>query len=345
MAKRGPVSEVETASPARAAAGPVRLSAEYLHLVVLPTEACNFRCVYCYEDFQHKQMEPGVVRGIKGLLTSRAPRLETLHLSWFGGEPLLARGVIEDIMTHARELAKANPRLRLASEATTNGYLLTRPVAERHLDLGVTRYQISFDGPREWHDRKRVLAGGRGTFDAIWRNLQAMRDLERDFRVTVRVHVDRENAAVIPQFIDLCAAAFGSDSRFEMFIRGLSKLGGANDDTLAVFETADLDTALERLRSYALSRGLRLLEFTEADNICYAARPGSYVVRANGDLNKCTVALKHPNNRVGRILEDGTVRVDAQMMLMWMRGLVSGSSAEMKCPMKNFAEPVNSDST
>ena len=32
------------------------LSNEYLHLIVLPTEKCNFRCTYCYEDFLNGKM-------------------------------------------------------------------------------------------------------------------------------------------------------------------------------------------------------------------------------------------------------------------------------------------------
>ena len=29
------------------------LTTRRLHLILLPTEQCNFRCKYCYEDFQH----------------------------------------------------------------------------------------------------------------------------------------------------------------------------------------------------------------------------------------------------------------------------------------------------
>lgn len=315
------------------------LSNESMHLIVLPTEACNFRCTYCYEEFQYKRMEPWVVRGVKALLSRRAPQLAHLTVAWFGGEPLLAREVIEEIMSHVRDLASANPRLRVASDATTNGYLLTRSAAERLLDLGVSRYQISFDGPPEWHDRKRVLAGGRGTFDRIWSNLSTLRALDRDFTITIRVHVERENAVAIPNFIDRCAETFGADPRFELFIRGLSRLGGANDSELPVFDRSEGEAAFEKLRAYARSRGLRTAQPSPMDAVCYAARANSYVVRSNGRLNKCTVSLEHPNNQVGRIREDGTVHVDSARMVMWMRGLRSGDAGELRCPMKGYADP------
>jgi uncharacterized protein len=316
------------------------LSNESLHLVILPTESCNFRCVYCYEDFGCGRMEPRVVNGIKRLLTRRAPGLADLTLSWFGGEPLLARDVIEDVMGHVGGLAAANPALRVASDATTNGYHLTSGLADRLLDLGVTRYQISFDGPREVHDRRRVLRGGVGTFDRIWTNLLALRRLSRPFTITIRLHVDRENLEAVPRFIDGCADAFGSDSRFEIFIRGLGRLGGARDADLAVFDETEGEAIYEELRSYARSRGLRTMRPPSERPVCYAARANSYVVRADGRLNKCTVSLEHPNNQVGYIRGDGTFEVDSQKVCRWIRGLGSASPGELKCPMKGLADPA-----
>ena len=76
------------------------------------------------------------------------------------------------------------------------------------------------------------------------------------------------------------------------------------------------------------------------DSICYAAKANSFVVRANGRLNKCTVALEHPNNQVGNIKEDGTVELLPQKMMMWMRGLESGNPDELGCPMHGYADPI-----
>ena len=202
------------------------LAANVLHLIILPTEACNFRCTYCYEEFRHSRMKDEVVTGIKRLLAKRAGSLDQLALSWFGGEPLLARSVVEDVMRHVRSLAQKHHDMDVASDITTNGYNLTREVFDRLVGLGVTRYMISFDGPREFHNRKRVLANGGGTFDRIWKNVTALKDAEGEFSVVVRLHLDRENLASAPEFVADFEATFGLDPRFKLFVRKLSALGG-----------------------------------------------------------------------------------------------------------------------
>jgi uncharacterized protein len=312
------------------------LSNERLHLILMPTEACNFRCVYCYEDFKYRRMEPWVVEAVRRWIASRAPRLRSLHLSWFGGEPLLARGVIRTLMGDSASLAAANPDLLVTSNATTNGYLLTPTVLTELVDLGVTGYQISFDGPREHHDRKRVLAGGGGSFDRIWGNLLAARDVARAFTITIRLHVDRENAEAAPAFLEQVRDAFGGDERFDVYIRGLSRLGGPNDAALPVFERDEGAAVIERVKEHARSLGLKLFEAEPGHSICYAARANSFVVRANGRLNKCTVALEEPSNQVGMLREDGTVELKPAPMMLWMRGLKSGDVAELKCPARGI---------
>ena len=312
-----------------------------LHLILLPTEACNFRCVYCYESFRLKRMEPWVVEGVKRLLSRRAPGLKSLSISWFGGEPLLALDVMEDVLRHVGSLRHEFPDLRFDSDATTNASLLTRPVLERLAASGVRRYQVTFDGPRDHHDRKRVLAGGRGTFDRIWGNLVALKASEAAFSIMVRVHVDRENADAMELFLQDYRVAFGDDPRFELFIRGLSRLGGSNDASLRILEGEEGTRQIMTLRARATELGLRQKELRLENSICYAARANSFVIRANGNLNKCTVALEEPRNVVGRIHADGRLSIDKAVMIPWMRGLRSGDRQELQCPMRGHAEPWN----
>jgi uncharacterized protein len=56
-----------------------------LHLILLPTERCNFRCTYCYERFDVGQMSRQVIDAVLAFLDSRASSLERLVIAWFGG--------------------------------------------------------------------------------------------------------------------------------------------------------------------------------------------------------------------------------------------------------------------
>ena len=61
------------------------LASDALHLMLLPTEACNFRCRYCYEDHAPERMSPELVGAVKAFLSRRATDLRWLYVSWFGG--------------------------------------------------------------------------------------------------------------------------------------------------------------------------------------------------------------------------------------------------------------------
>lgn len=315
------------------------LANERLHLILMPTESCNLRCTYCYEEFKLKRMQPSVVDGVKNLLSIRAPQLQLLEIAWFGGEPLLAMDVIEGVSRHVRTLRDRHPQLEYRSEMTTNAYTLHRARFQQLLDWGVTRFQITFDGPRDLHDRRRRLAGGGSTFDRIWANLVAAAGVAGTFTIVVRLHVDRLNHHGMPDFIRDYARQFGQDARFQLFIRPLARLGGPRDSELPVFGEQDGLQAVRSLSRYAAHLGLRHFTIEEHPVVCYAAHANSWVVRADGRLNKCTVTFEHPNNQVGRILANGHMEIDPTKMMGWMRGLWSGDQEELECPMHGYADP------
>jgi uncharacterized protein len=226
----------------------------------------------------------------------------------------------------------------LVSDITTNGSLLTVPLLERLVALGVSDYQITFDGPRRFHDRRRVRAGGAATFDTIWGRLEDASRSASPFRIQVRLHVDRDNEAAIPEFLEAFVSAFGHDERFNLFIRGLSRLGGPRDESLPILEGESRSVTIESLRNRARDLGIRLAPVPEHSTICYAARGNSFIVRADGRINKCTVALDHPANQVGTIGEDGALQLRAEAVRPWMRGLFSGDRGLMACPKRGLAD-------
>ena len=308
------------------------VSSRQLALVVMPTEACNFRCAYCYESNTGGRMSRGTAEGLERWLTHRFPELEELTLNWYGGEPLLAVDLVEQLQRHILTLQGRHPDVEVHAAMTTNGYLLRPALLRKLVSLRVTTYQVSLDGPGEHHDRTRALAGGQGTFDRIWSNLIGARDLDEDFSIFVRVHVHRNNLEVMPDFLRALARSFAGDDRFPLILRPVSRLGGRGNECHEVLTAEEASGAVERFRTLARRLGLHLFEGEQLQSRCYAALPHMWLVRADGTLGKCPVALSHPANALGRLRDDGKVEVDAERLRPWLRGVFSGDPGELACP-------------
>jgi len=304
----------------------------HLNLFLLPTEQCNFRCTYCYEDFKIGRMQPVVVDAVKALLDKRFPSLSGLEISWFGGEPLLAKAVIEEISSHIVDLATARP-VNYRANMTTNGYFLDIATASRLSALGITFYQISLDGPADTHNRTRVGADGSGTFAHIWANLESIGASDLDVTVVLRVHFSPDTYRDLCPLIEAINATFGKDRRFFVFFKAIERLGGPNDRDISTF-SRDEKQEIKHWLVAQLSRPTQAHDIVACGDtyICYAAKPNSLVIRANGDVAKCTVALYDDRNRVGRLLPNGDIAIDQPKVRWWMRGFESLRQEELTCP-------------
>ncbi len=145
-------------------------------IVIMPTRACNMRCVYC--DFAaatatQTTLDP---RLACRLLDDYAKQLvargaDTLRVHFFGGEPLVARTCTVSIVHYARSLC-AHRGLVPWFELTTNGYFDPGvvPFIGDHIDSVV----VSLDGPEAIHDFNRKRIDGRGTYAAIAANIRRL---------------------------------------------------------------------------------------------------------------------------------------------------------------------------
>jgi uncharacterized protein len=318
------------------------LSTRLLQLILMPTEQCNFRCVYCYEDFAAGEMSRQVIDSVKALLVRRIAAIDHLVISWFGGEPMLALPIVEEIQGFAVELNRGHPQVCMAASMTTNGSLLTRQRFERLLALGIRSYQISLDGTQESHDSTRQRLGGSGTFAVIWRNLLAMREAAGDFEVLLRLHVTRHNQEALEQLSGELARELGNDRRFVVMFKAIGHYGGPHDAEVPVLDPEEGEDVLQRLSRRAAELGLAGRQDVLAQpgmlQGCYASALGSYVVRSTGELAKCTLALNHPNNRVGWLQPDGSVALESPKMMGWIRGAINGDREARQCPKRGWAD-------
>lgn len=305
----------------------------HLNLILFPTEQCNFRCTYCYEDFEIGRMSSGVVGGVKALLDARIDSLTSLVVSWFGGEPLLAPAIIRTISDHI--LSRAHDALDYRANITTNGYLLSAERFEELLDCGVRLFQISLDGYGETHDRTRRRADGSGSFDRIWNNLkQIQRNQRQDFAILLRVHFFPDNRADLEDLARALNQQFGGDARFQIYFKDVGKLGGPNDASFATYSSDECHSTKEELDRLIQNQDQVYSLDAAQPYVCYAAQANSIAIRADGSLAKCTVALNDSRNHLGRITEDGVLNVDTDKWRLWLAGFSRGQYdwAELACP-------------
>jgi uncharacterized protein len=317
------------------------LDAQSLYLIILPTERCNFRCTYCYERFDVGRMPPRIVNAVLAFLERRAPNLRRLEIGWFGGEPLLAKSVVLKISEHTSALVTRYPGLTYAANMTTNGYFLDRSTADTLVKLGINSYQISLDGFQEVHDSTRRKADSTGTFDRIWSNLLSIRNSDLNLRITIRVHFTPDSIIQLDPLIAALNEKFGVDERFCIYFKDVGRLGGPNDDSIKLFS----DERIEESRSYLISKLANpvqagVLEANEA-YICYASKPNSLVIRPNGQLGKCTVALYDERNNLGTINSDGSLSIHQEKLRSWMRGFIGPSEPELSCPFSAMNREVS----
>jgi uncharacterized protein len=320
---------------------------DFLQLVILPTEKCNFRCTYCYEDFVIGRMSDETVGAVEAFLAQRVPRLRRLFIEWFGGEPLLARDVIWRLSQTAIDLcARVPTSVEFAAGITTNGWYLDVPTGRKLVEHHVTRAQVSLDGPRSLHDATRKRLHGEGTFERIHANLQALLGSSVPLEVLLRVHLTPENAPAMGPFVEELAATYLGDERFSLLLTPVGHLGGPNDAEFSILGGHEASRLISDLASIADSRTIRgkadRVDLVDANptglDVCYAAKPNSLVVRADGRLAKCTVALSNSHNDIGRINPDGTLSVFNEKLGPWMRGWFTGDTAALACPLERVPE-------
>lgn len=314
------------------------ISNRFVELIILPTEQCNFRCVYCYEDFAIGKMKQNTILALKIFIKNRVPELDCLKISWFGGEPLAAKDIVYDICAYIKSLQINWPHFVFQSEMTTNGFLLKQDIFSKLISLGVNRFQISLDGTEKVHDKTRIRLNHSGTFKTIWHNLLVMKHSPLSFLIILRIHVTPDNVDNIYDLVNDIKLEFSNDNRFCVFFKAIENLGGPNKNSFTVIQGKDKKTILENLYQHLDNKIARKTLTDSGPYVCYAAQTNSFVIRADGRVGKCTVAFHDARNTVGQLNDDGTIQIDKNKLALWTRGLYSQNLGELSCPMYNLPQ-------
>ncbi len=180
-----------------------RYNTSSLGLTIAPTSDCNFRCIYCYEkdSIRSVTMSDNVQDKIVEFVEARANSIMHLNVTWYGGEPLLAMGIIESLTTRFLEICDKN-KIEYGAGVVTNGYFLIPEYVEKFKSFKISTIQVTLDGTPEEHDKRRPLAGGQPTFNRIISNLQTVKDI-LPCPVNIRINTDKHNVDQVDRVLEI----------------------------------------------------------------------------------------------------------------------------------------------
>jgi len=292
-----------------------------LDIILLLTEQCNFRCTYCYEDFKIGKMAPDIIEGIKNLIIKRIGGLEILSLSFFGGEPLLNKIAVLELSNWAKQICTIH-NVEYKGSITTNGYLLDKKTFGKLIQSDVTAFQITLDGEKQTHDKFRPTINSKSTFDKIYSNLINIAETKHNFTCTIRFNIADSNFNSIKTFINDFSSPFADDNRFSFHfhpIFGMSEIKLTKEE-VPLNELKELS----EMKNFSYSTPFE-------DSLCYAGRADSLVIRADGRVQKCTVALENEINNIGKISKDGNLNINEEKFKKWIFADTKG------CPLNKLS--------
>lgn len=283
-------------------------SSKSANVTLIPTYDCNLSCPYCYEG-KEKNKEKISIQDIDKILkfiSSKTEKnnddipIQTLHIMIYGGEPLLCKDSLLYFCEKTFEIAEKQ-KIKIDYHITTNLTLLDTSVIEIIAKYQIS-LQVSIDGTKEEHNKRRIYSDGTGTYDIIIKNLKRLVDNGLKHLITIRINIDEENSECAEDiFTDL--KEYSDDIYFGI----LKSYKGINDKySQNCFENCCLDNlSTNKIHDIYENNDLPIpLKFGKKSP-CSINAQNRYFIDNKLDVYKCDLLVNHPECRIGYIDNNG----------------------------------------
>ncbi|MBQ9058738.1 MAG: radical SAM protein [Atopobiaceae bacterium] len=185
-----------------------------LRLTLHVTSLCNFACPYCFQERRSAHMLQEVQDQVVLLTEAKLGQggYERMTVDWFGGEPLLAAHIIDDLGHRLMDVA-AQHKAGFSSNIHTNAYLLDQAMVDLLEGVNCRFAIVTLDGYGPDHDKTRHLHGGGATFERILTNLSAIKT-NMVLNIRSNLHADNfESYEKLQAAIGAIAKSTGNEMR------------------------------------------------------------------------------------------------------------------------------------
>jgi uncharacterized protein len=299
-----------------------KYSTDALVLTICPTLNCNLDCIYCFEGNKSgtKHLDEGGEDAIMKFVSDRWEqfRYRQISVTWFGGEPFLNMRAVTSLSRKFIAFCKKR-RINYSSVAVTNGTILNKKIALKLKAAKIINLQITIDGPKETHDKRRPYKshlGKHSSFEAIISNLKRAYGV---VPITVRINVDKTNndkaVELISSLQDM--GLMKDEKKLRAYI-GYTREWTDNctqvvQDCFTSNEYAKADFDFNKRLA---ERGLQMgLDYPAANQYCAAASPHSFLIEPDGSFHKCWSNVGNKSEHIGNI--ERPDEIDQVKLLTW----------------------------
>ncbi|SEP41544.1 radical SAM protein [Mucilaginibacter sp. OK283] len=270
---------------------------KFLSFTIQPTANCQLGCHYCGQQHVKKvastETNDAIYNRIIGKVLAIQETLQSLSVSWYGGEPLTGLSSIEQLSKQLISYCDNN-NIFYSASIVTNALALKMSTFKTLVSkYKITSFQITIDGTAEFHDQRRMLKTGAPSFDIIFNNVKEIvhSDFFKDNKadINIRCNVDAQNKDNIITLLEMMhehgildKVGFNTAPIHDWGDNGASQINGISKDDYAQFE---IDVLL-KLHSYGLLRRGRLIPLRNY-NVCMVANSQSEVYDAYGNVSTC----------------------------------------------------------
>lgn len=260
---------------------------------IIPTNACNLACSYCFAPRTKETMSWETVRQVimyfKDLFEKEGHNIKHFNVKWFGGEPMLCCKQIEKISLQLIEMCNsigAEYHACIYTNLTMLDDELCRAIKKSHIET----IHTTIDGMGEINDLRRPAKNGKPYFDKLIANICKVREFSN---VKILVNIDKRNKDEINSLIDFLLQ--------NKIVDGTDVEIGFNliNDNEYIHEKEvllkyDCDETNNMIDSFLAKLGTAadVSLPTEALN-CFAMAHNSVVIDPEGNLKKCSLGQKY----------------------------------------------------
>lgn len=293
-----------------------------LNLTILLTNACNLRCIYCFQgagEIQNTSLNDETRENIYKFIKNQSIERDSKYVSivLFGGEPLLNFKANIDWLNKIKRFCEENDKILITS-MITNGTLITDEILDELKEFNCDYIQITLDGVKKIHDQRRVSKNGKGSFDDVIRGIKTIYNRKDFLKPTIRINIDRDNINYTNDLIEYlskenlteCGIDFG-------IVKGGTEACAAYSGHC--FLDDEVGDILEELWNKSVECGFSInIQPSPKTLFCGLYGDSSFTIDANGDLYKCWEHVGDRRHLMGRVDSNGNMSEVSFAFFDWM---------------------------